>query len=168
MRPVQRWVAIVSRLKKKSGSPEKNFGKCCTNETSGELPQDGATHHLHSGYLLPQVQLITFTQPPPKNLTSSPTAYIPYIQINTHIHNKRCTQTLASIFLYKALLENKRARCTLTIFFFWQRNAWHSKVSLNWLWETYAKTLSWVLSAVQYEILEEKKKKEKKNQQTSY
>lgn len=66
MRPVQRWVAIVSRLKKKSGSPEKNFGKCCTNETSGELPQDGATHHLHSGYLLPQVQLITFTQPPPK------------------------------------------------------------------------------------------------------
>lgn len=106
--------------------------------------------------------------PPPKNLTSSPTAYIPYIQINTHIHNKRCTQTLASIFLYKALLENKRARCTLTIFFFWQRNAWHSKVSLNWLWETYAKTLSWVLSAVQYEILEEKKKKKKKNQQTSY
>lgn len=44
----------------------------------------------------------------------------------------------------------------LTIFFFWQRKAWHSRVSLNWLWETYAKTLSWVLSAVQYEILKRK------------
>lgn len=50
-----------------------------------------------------------------------------------------------------------RIQCSLlTIFFFWQRKAWHSRVSLNWLWETYAKTLSWVLSAVQYEILKRK------------
>lgn len=51
----------------------------------------------------------------------------------------------------------RRMQCSLlTIFFFWQRKAWHSRVSLNWLWETYAKTLSWVLSAVQYEILKRK------------
>lgn len=56
-------------------------------------------------------------------------------------------------------IQQKNKCCTLTIFFFWQRNAWHSRVSLNWLWETYAKTLSWVLSAVQYEILQEKRHK---------
>lgn len=62
-----------------------------------------------------------------------------------------------SFFIQMQTFGIKTNQCsTRTIFFFWQRKAWHSRVSLNWFWETYAKTLSWVLSAVQYEILKKK------------
>lgn len=56
-------------------------------------------------------------------------------------------QQVLAFLLLSSWAISQRSRATLkawatvnvtawAIFFFWQRNAWHSRVSLNWLWET--------------------------------